>query len=1244
MQTNKKNVVTNVNSFENIALKVASPERIKEWSHGEVTKPETINYRTQRSEKNGLFDEKIFGPDKDFECYCGKYKGIRYKGIVCEKCGVEITRSVVRRERMGHIDLASPVSHIWFLRSMPSRISLILGISATDVEKVVYFAGYIITSVSEDERTRILKDLDTEYNAKKKQMKQKEDRDELKDRFDTIKQEINGIQEMTVIDEVSYHEYSLKYGSLFEAKIGAEAIYELFKNIDLEELQDRLEEDLEKKKQKQEASKINKRLSLVKAMIKTKIRPEWMFLTRIPVIPPALRPMVPLDGGRYATSDVNDLYRRVINRNNRLKRLSDIGAPEVILRNEKRILQEAVDALIDNSIRHGSQSGAMNISQRRPLKSLSDGLKGKRGLFRGNLLGKRVDYSGRSVIVVGSDLNLHQCGLPKMMALELFRPFVVSELIKKDLAYNIRGAGRLIDEGAPEVWEILENVIKGKYVLLNRAPTLHRLGIQAFQPVLIEGSAIQVHPLVCAAFNADFDGDQMAVHVPLSDEAQIEAKNIMASDKNLLKPGSGSPIISAKMLDIVLGCYWMTKEKPDAKGEGKIFASPNEAITAYDFGDIAFRAKIKVRATDTPRYAHFGEEIFETTVGRLFFNSVLPPDYPFVNEVINRKKMGVLVDDLIEKYGLEGLPAIMDKIKNQGFKYATKSGITWGLDDVVIPEGKHEIINEAKKKTEEVNDQFDHGLLSVDERMRKNVEVWHEAKDKVEELIPDSLDPNGSVHDMIASGARGSMSNITNMVGMKGLISSVTGEALEFPITSSMKEGMTPIEYFITTHGSRKGLTDTALQTAKAGYLTRRLFDVAQDLVVTEEDCGTKNGVVIKKETASGIELPLAKSIAGRYLSKDVKNKNGEKLFSSGDYLSVADARSIEDAGISSVEVRSPMTCSSKNGICVKCYGADLGNGEVVRMGEAVGTVAAQAIGEPGTQLTMRTFHAGGTASVGGDITMGLPRVEEVFEKRKPKSSSIIAKVNGTISDIDTSGKEKVITILPDIDSKSKTSKKQSEIEYTANKNRSILVKVGDPVEKGDILTDGSADLSELFKYAGTHKTQDYIIGEIKRLYELQGEPVSRKHIEVIVKQMFSRRRIKTNGGTNLTSGDIIENSELELANEKAKEEGKETAKAEPVIMGISEVSLSRKSFLSAASFQHTTRVLINAAVRGKSDNLKGLKENVILGRLIPAGTGLEGSYKNNLLKEHMKEVLEEREKKSASRVERERFSSEGGE
>ena len=1202
----------NSSNFESISIRLASPERIKEWSYGEVTKPETINYRTQRSERNGLFDEKIFGPDKDFECYCGKYRGIRYKGIVCEKCGVEITRSIVRRERMGHIELATPVSHIWFLKNVPSRISLVMGIPVADLEKVIYFAGYIVTSINQGEKERVLKDLDSEFKAKSKSLQDDKSKLALKELALATKRDIESLIPGKVLDEVEYHRSSVKYPTIFEAGIGAEAVFNILKEIDLKKLLKEIEALIEKAPAT-ELSRLNKRASTVQWMINSSVRPEWMFLTRIPVIPPAIRPMVPLDGGRYATSDVNDLYRRVINRNNRLKKLKEINAPDVILRNEKRILQEAVDALIDNTIRHASASG--NQSQRRPLKSLSDNLKGKRGLFRQNLLGKRVDYSGRSVIVVGPELKLHQCGLPKHMALELFKPFIISELLKKELAYNIPGARRLIEDAIPEVWAILESVIAGKYVLLNRAPTLHRLGIQAFQPVLIEGNAIQLHPLVCTAFNADFDGDQMAVHVPITEEAQLEAKLVMAADKNILKPGNGDPVVSAKLLDIVLGIYWMTRTLTGEKGEGRYFSDPNSAITAYEFGVVDLRAKISVVPTDIERYKTYEGKMFETTIGRILFNDILPQDYPFINHEMTRKKMSELVDDLITRYGIESIPAIMDKIKEFGFKYATHSGVTWGLSDVKIPGGKAEIIKKGWALVNEVVNQYREGLLSDQERRVKSVEIWQGIKSEVEKLMPATLSEKDSVHDMIYSEARGGFGNLSQMAGMKGVIASISGESLEFPIVSCYKEGLTPLEYFITTHGSRKGLTDTALNTAKAGYLTRRLFDVAQDEIVTEEDCGTKVGTIIHRKTASGIDIPLSKNINGRYLAADFADKEGNVLYKKGALLNKIDADKIDKTGLDLVHVRSPLGCISIHGLCKFCYGIDLGNNKPIELGEAVGTVAAQAIGEPGTQLTMRTFHAGGIASVGGDITAGLPRVEEIFEKRKPKSPAAVSHIDGIVTDIKVIGHDRLITVTPAL---GEVKAKKLDNEYLTPVSRSSLVRVGQDVKKGDILTDGSADLDELFRYAGKEKTENYIIHEVSKLYELQGAAVSHKHIELIVRQMFSRRKIKNAGDTRFTRGDVVELADLVETNIEAKAKGLTEAEADSVIMGITEVSLSRASFLSAASFQHTPRVLIQAAIRGAVDTLSGLKENVIIGRLIPAGTSFPGGYKEKLICEAM--------------------------
>ena len=1202
-------------NYTGVSLKLASPETILDWSWGEVTKPETINYRTQRPEKHGLFDERIFGPVEDYECSCKKYRGIRYKGIECEKCGVEITRAIVRRERMGHIDLCVPVSHIWFLRGVPSRIAMILGLTASSIEKVIYFAGYIVTSVSESDRARILGELDTEFKTKLKSLQNEEARDALKARADETKKEIESIKQGTVLDEATFHKFSIKYSTLFEARIGAEAIFDLFKNIDLAKLCDELE-DRYTKAGAMERAKLDKRLALIRGMLNAGVRPEWLFLTRIPVVPPAIRPMVALEGGRHASSDLNDLYRRVINRNNRLKKLIDIQAPDVILRNEKRIMQEAVDALVDNSIRHGGGAySVMSQAQRRPLKSLSDYLKSKQGYFRQILLGKRVDYSGRSVIVIGPELALDQCGLPKHMALELFRPFVIAELLKQELAYNIRGAGRLVEDGVPEVWAILDDIIHTKYVLLNRAPTLHRQGIQAFRPVLIEGNAIQVHPLVCSAFNADFDGDQMAVHVPLSDEAQLEAKEIISANNNILKPGSSEPVVSEGLMDIALGSYWMSKIVEGAKGEGKYFSSPNDAINAFDYGVIDFQAKVKVLATDTQKYAQYEGQIFETTVGRLLFNSALPSDHKFVNEQLGQRELFQIIIDLIDEQGTSEVPKIVDKIKKFGFRYATKSGITWGLDEVVVPEKKTEIVAKAREAERLIIESYNEGLLARVERRRMIVEIWHSAKAELEEVIDAEMDTEGSAFTMWKSGARGSIRQISQMTGMKGLILNTRGETIEAPVISSFKEGLSPMEYFNTTHGSRKGLADTALQTAKAGYLTRRLFVVAQDAIVTEEDCKTKDGTVISRVSASGIEIAFSKAIKGRILAEDAVDSKGNVIFKKGHLLSRRDAIAVEGTTCESVAVRSPMTCKTLRGVCQKCYGIDLTTNALVDIGEAVGTVAAQAIGEPGTQLTMNTKHAGGAASAGGDVTQGLPRVEEVFEKRQPKIPAIVCKYSGVVVEVRTDGRDRVIVVAPDMTAEGAPKKKDNN-EYAVDYRRQAMVSKGDSVVAGQLLTDGSALLPELFKFGGQEVTQDYIISEVNKIYELQGVTISRKHIELIVKQMMSRVKITHRGESRFTIGEVVEEWIVVEENTKLKAEGKDVAKGDRLIMGITETSLSRKSFLSAASFQNTTRVLINAAVKGSSDNLAGLMENVIIGKLIPAGSGFEGSKKFDMIKE----------------------------
>ncbi|HDO23788.1 MAG TPA: DNA-directed RNA polymerase subunit beta', partial [bacterium] len=1063
-----------VMDFNSITIKLASPEKILSWSHGEVTKPETINYRTQRSERNGLFCERIFGPDKDYECYCGKYRRIRYKGIVCEKCGVEVTRSIVRRERMGHIALAVPISHIWFLRGIPSRMGLLLGLPVADLEKVIYFARYVITKVNEKDKAAVFKNLNSEYKTKIKSVASPEEKEILKEAFKNGKADLDGIQLYKTLGQVEYYSLSMKYGEIFEAGIGAGAVHDIFKSINLEKMRGELEEKIKNSKADQQR-KFLARLNLVKSMQRSGVRPEWMFLTVIPVIPPALRPMVALEGGRHATSDINDLYRRVINRNNRLKRLIEINAPEVIQRNEKRILQEAVDALIDNSIRHG-QNIAVSQSQRRPLKSLADMLKGKRGRFRQNLLGKRVDYSGRSVIVVGPELKMHQCGLPKLMALELFRPFVISELLKKEISYNVRGAGRLIDEKTHEVWAILEEVIKGKYVLLNRAPTLHRLGIQAFQPILIEGNAIQVHPLVCSAFNADFDGDQMAVHIPLGDEAQKEAKDIMCSARNLLKPGNGEPIVNPSQ-DIVVGCYWMTKIKQEVKGEGKIFSTPNEAIMAYEFGHVDLRAKIKVLATDTPKYEVFKKNIFETTVGRLLFNSVFPFDFPFINKELNKKGLGEIVFLLIEKYGIDLTPDILDKIKQFGFEYTTKSGISWGFEDLKIPEQKSEIVANAKKEAQEVQEQYEEGLLTDNERYDKVIAIWERIKSEVESFVPGSLDPEGPVHMMVSSAARGTWVQIGQMSAMKGLVINPAGKVIDFPVLSNYKEGLSGLEYFITTHGARKGTADTALKTSKAGYLTRRLVDVAQEVVIQEKDCGEKKGIRILRKDLESHGKNFSSRIKGRVLA------DGAGKFKKGHLLSAKDAKAIDSSDVSEVSIFSPITCKSLRGACQKCYGYDLGSNTPVKLGEAIGVVAAQAIGEPGTQLTMRTFHTGGVASA-SDITMGLPRVEEIFELTVPRNPSVLSEVNGIVLEIKENEDKKSVIVLTE---KEGVKGKKETVEYKIPFGRYLIVKSGDKVKKGDPFTDGSFDIKKLFKIAGKESAQNYILNEVGKAYSLQG-------------------------------------------------------------------------------------------------------------------------------------------------------------
>ncbi|TSC78979.1 MAG: DNA-directed RNA polymerase subunit beta' [Parcubacteria group bacterium Gr01-1014_33] len=1215
---------TSLTDFNGLVLRLASPDDILAWSFGEVTKPETINYRTAKPERDGLFDERIFGPIKDWECYCGKYRRIRYKGIVCDKCGVEVTRAIVRRERMGHITLASPVAHIWFLRGIPSKIGLLMNMSVSNLEKVIYFAGYVITKIVEDQRLNALDEVEREFKIKAKESSEEEMK-RLKEAKDKVKEELRGLELYDVLSEVEYHRMAKKFGEVFEASIGAEAIRKILGDVDLEAMRRTLETELPSQTSLAKRKTL-RRLHVIKGMIQAGIRPEWMFLTVIPIIPPDLRPMVQLDGGRYATSDLNDLYRRVINRNNRLKRLFELHAPEVITRNEKRMLQEAVDALIDNSIRRGT-SPVASQAQRRPLKSLADILKGKQGRFRQNLLGKRVDYSGRSVIVVGPSLQLHQCGIPKKMALELFKPFVIRRLIEREIAHNVRGAGKLIEDQDPRVWESLEEVIEGRYVLLNRAPTLHRLGIQAFQPILIEGDAIQIHPLVCPAFNADFDGDQMAVHLPLTDEAQREAGSIMLSSKNLLKPATGDPIVNPTK-DIVFGCYFATTIVAGARGEGKMFGSEKEAALAQDFNIIDMGAKIKVRLpcakcegrymtekekrTANPARTH---QMVETSVGRLLFNRTLPEDFPYVNQQLKSRDLEDIVAQIIKRYGIEGTPPILDRIKNFGFEYATRSGLSWGMDDLQIPKEKQGLIETAEKDVLKVLDQYQRGLLTDRERYVRVVEIWGSVVDKMRKLMSEALDPEGPVYALVTSRARGSWTQITQMSGMKGLVNNPAGRTIELPVLSSYKEGLNVLEYFISTHGARKGTADTALRTSAAGYLTRRLVDVAQDIIVFESDCNAKRGLEITRQDSEEIGKPFGMRMFGRVLFEDARDADGNVLIPKGELIEHERAQILEEKRGERVVVRSPITCRSIRGVCRQCYGYDLGSNALVRPGEAVGVVAAQAIGEPGTQLTMRTFHTGGVAG-GGDITTGLPRVEEIFEVRPPKGRAVLCDVNGEVLEIAEEGREKIIRVEvepEEISEKVQTRKslaKQNGGGQTAIKEFKIppatglAVEKGSKVKKGDMLCEGHADLRELFRYAGREATERYIVKEVQKIYSLQGAPIHDKHIEIIARQMFSRVRVKDAGDTNLSPEEVIEKREFRMANLRARRAGKKPATAYQLLLGITRVALSTSSFLSAASFQETARVLIDASVRGKRDELRGLKENVIIGRLIPAGTG----------------------------------------
>ena len=1185
--------ITKVSDFSSVRLRMASPQAIMDWSHGEVTKPETINYRTQRYEKDGLFCEKIFGPSKDWECYCGKYKRIRYKGIVCDKCGVEVTRSIVRRERMGHIKLAVPVSHIWFLRGVPSKIGLALGIGVQDLEKVIYFSAYIIKSVNEPIREKALQQLESEYKSKQREIKgtkAESDKeladmlDDLRGQYKSVRDELKGLKPMQILSELEYFNLSTRFGQVFSAGIGAEAIRDILETIDgaqkIKEIREEIERDdtVDKKK-------LFKRLNLFQGVQKAGLQLEWMLPTAIPVIPPDLRPMVALDGGRFATSDLNDLYRRIINRNNRLRKLLDLGAPEVITRNEKRMLQEAVDALFDNSARKGQSSVAASTGQRRPLRSLADALKGKQGRFRQNLLGKRVDYSGRSVIVVGPQLKLHQAGLPKKMALELFKPFIINKLIEKEYAHNVRTAGRMVDAETEEAYEILDQIIEHHYVLLNRAPTLHRLSIQAFRPVLIEGKAIQVHPMVCAAFNADFDGDQMAVHVPLTDQAREESGTMMLSSRNLLKPASGDPI-AVPSKDIVLGVYYITHIKKGVKGEGKIFSSAEEAILAYQTGAVAVNAAVKVE---------YDGSVYDTSVGRVLLNDILPEELRFLNEELTQKEIKQLVARMLVTKGQEETAAFIDRIKHLGFKMASVSGISWGMDDLKVPQEKIEAMAKAEGEVAVINSQFSMGLLTEEERKNRVIEIWNRTKNTIAEAVRGSLDKEGSVYTMVHSKARGSESVVVQMMGMKGLVAGPTGETIELPVKSSFKEGFNVLEYFISTHGARKGMADTALRTATAGYLTRRLVDVSQDIIVREEDCGDTEGAYIFRADSDRIGQSFAFRVEGRVVAEDVINpSNGEVIIAAGEMATKEHAKAVEVANVEKVLIRNVITCKTKRGICQKCYGKDLGRNGIIAIGQAAGIVAAQAIGEPGTQLTMRTFHIGGVA--GSDITQGLPRVEEIFEARPPKGEAIISEDDGKVIDIANEGKKTVSIKIQNLEGEVK--------DYQVPAESTIIVEKDQLIGKGTQLNEGHIDLKKLYGAMGREELHRYIISEIQEIYAAQGEGISDKHIEVIIRQMLSRIKVENPGDTDLLPGDIVERDQFVDANEEARAEGRREATGEVLIMGITKVALSTESFLSSASFQETARVLINAAVTGKDDGLRGLKENVIIGRLIPAGSG----------------------------------------
>ena len=1158
------------NVFESIKIGLASPEQIREWSHGEVKKPETINYRTLKPERDGLFCERIFGPTKDWECHCGKYKRIRFKGKICDRCGVEVTRAKVRRERMGHIELAAPVSHIWYFKGIPSRMGLLLDISPRLLEKVLYFASYIVTDPG-----------------------------------------TTPLEKMQLLTEKEYRDMRERYEDDFDAGMGAESIKKLLSDINLETLSQELKEELENASG-QKKVRILKRLEVVEAFRVSGNRPEWMILDVVPVIPPDIRPMVQLDGGRFATSDLNDLYRRVINRNNRLKRLLELGAPDIIVRNEKRMLQEAVDALIDNGRRGRPVTGPNN----RPLKSLSDMLKGKQGRFRQNLLGKRVDYSGRSVIVVGPELKMYQCGLPKEMAIELFKPFVMKRLVETGAAGNIKSARKMVERARGEVWDALETVIKDHPVLLNRAPTLHRLGIQAFEPVLVEGRALKLHPLACTAYNADFDGDQMAVHVPLSAEAQAEARTLMLAANNLLKPSDGRPV-TVPTQDMVLGSYYLTLEKPGEKGEGKIFRDFNEALMAYQEGVVGLHAPIKVRRTvEVDGKPYTG--IINATVGRIIFNDPIPQDLGYVdrstpesmleleiNFLVKKKQLGQIIDRCIKVHGTPITADVLDKVKAQGFKYSTKGALTVAVVDATIPEEKKQILADSEAQIDAVVKKFRRGLISNEERSHMVTDIWNAATNKVTAALESHLDTvNNPIAMMADSGARGSISQIRQLAGMRGLIANTSGKVIEVPIRANYREGLNVLEYFIASRGARKGLADTALRTADSGYLTRRLVDVSQDVIIREEDCGTHEGIeVFDIMDGKSVIEPLGTRLVGRYLAEDfVDEATGEVLVSRDKMMNDKDAAIIVNAGVKRIKVRSLLTCESRHGVCVKCYGSNLATGEPVTVGEAVGIIAAQSIGEPGTQLTMRTFHTGGIANA-EDITQGLPRVEELFEGRKPKHLAIISEIDGVVRFQEIKKNRHVVVTNHET---------KDEKAFLIPFGSRLRVQEGDVIKAGEMITEGSVNPHDVLAISGTEAVHEYIIQEVQRVYRLQGVEINDKHIEVIVRQMMRKVRVEDAGSTSLFPGAMVEKSEYLAENAAirariaAGEEGLSEATCQPVLLGITKASLATESFLSAASFQETTRVLTDAAIKGKVDPLLGLKENVIIGKLVPAGTGMK--------------------------------------